>query len=108
MQYNALFLGSISHGKYRYPMECRDLEKSIESSKPDHYIIESGLLGNERFILALEKGALRNLRAMYPDMAIYFQPELEELIKFKDDIEHIRAVHKLKKKFNGWIVPSLT
>ena len=87
-------------------MKVRDLEDNVSSRKPDHYIIESGLLNNERFILCLDRNALKNLRAMYPDIAIYFQPELEEMIKFKDDIEHIRAVHKLKKKFRGWIVPS--
>lgn len=87
-------------------MKFRNLKESSRTANPDHHIIESALLGGERFVLALDKKALRNLRATYPDMAIYFTPELEELIKFKEDPDHIRAVHKLKKKFNGWIVPT--
>jgi len=87
-------------------MKLRDLQEIIQTNKPDHYVIESGLLDNERFVLALDKNAIRKLRAMYSDMAIYFRPELEELIKYKDDIDYIKAVHKLKKSFNGWIVPS--
>jgi len=87
-------------------MKIKDLENSVGIHNPDHYIIESGLLNNERFVLCLDRNALKKLRAMYPEMAIYFKPEMEELIKFKDDIEHIRAVHKLKKKFRGWIVPT--
>jgi hypothetical protein len=90
-------------------MKLRSLEDDVTNRQPEYHIIESKLLG-ERFILALDKGALKKLRAMFPDLAIYFRPELEELIKFIEDkeFEHVNVVHKLKKKFRGWIVPSTT
>ena len=88
-------------------MNLRNLEEDARAGATDHHIIESQLLNGERFVLALDKSALKKLRSLYPGLAIYFLIELEELLKFKDDVDHIKAVHKLKKAFRGWIVPSI-
>jgi len=70
------------------------------------YVIESRLLDNEQILLVTKKQYLKEARAEHPDKAIYFPPEIRELYKNKDNKEFIKLVHKAKKEFKGWIVPS--
>ena len=71
----------------------------------DYWLIESRLLNGEVIVYAKYTKYLKKLRALLPELVIYFPPEADELYKHKDDKEHIIALHKLKKKFRGWLVP---
>ena len=74
------------------------------------YLIESRILG-DRFVYCLDRKALRELKAEFPDTAIYFPPEMAELIALEETLtrdewlELVGAVHRLKKRFRGWVVP---
>jgi hypothetical protein len=93
-------------------MKLRDLE-NIET-KPgnenpqnlEYVLIESRLLDGEKILLAFEKKSLKKLREQFPNIVIYFPPEIKELYKHKDDKEFIKKIHLVKKEFKGWIVPS--
>ena len=68
-------------------------------------LLESLLLGGEKILLVFEKCDLREARAVYPDVTIYFPPEIEALIPFKGDEDLLRTVNTIKKRFKGWVVP---
>ena len=74
------------------------------------YLIDSAVLG-ERFVYCLDRKALKELRAEFPDTAIYFPPEMAELIALEQTLPRdewldlVGAVHRLKKRFKGWVVP---
>jgi len=69
-------------------------------------LLESLLLNGEQILLVMEKQFLREAREAYPDKTLYFPPEVEELYPHRHDTELLRAVHLIKSKFKGWIVPS--
>lgn len=69
-------------------------------------VLQSGLLQEELLVLVFDKKDLRDARREHPEKAIYFPPEIEELYQHKDDKKFIRTMHKLKKRFRGWVVPS--
>lgn len=90
-------------------MNLRDLEDKVSGQNYQNLefvIIESKLLDGEKIILAFEKSSLKKLREKFPDLVIYFPPEIKELYKHKDDTDLIKKLHLVKKKFKGWIVPS--
>ncbi len=72
----------------------------------EYVLIESNLLDGEKILLAFEKKSLKKLKRQFPDIVIYFPPEINELYQHKDDKEFIKKIHLVKKEFNGWIVPS--
>ena len=69
-------------------------------------LLESLLLNGEQILLVMEKQYLREARKAYPDVTLYFPPEVEELYPYMHDTELIRAVHLIKSRFKGWVVPS--
>jgi len=102
-------------------MKLRDLENietrsqeniipqtlSVESYQSLEYVlIESKLLDGEKILLAFEKKSLKKLREQFPNIVIYFPPEINELYQHRDDKEFIKKIHLVKKEFKGWIVPS--
>jgi len=74
------------------------------------YLIDSTVLG-ERFVYCLDRKALKELKAEFPETAIYFPPEMAELIGLEETLPRdewldlVTAVHRLKKRFRGWVVP---
>ena len=96
-------------------MQLRDLQADKEEAKEAkiedckilaYVLLESKFLGGERLILSFEKKLLEKLQAEFPDIVIYFPPEINELYKHKGDKEFIKKIHLTKKKFKGWVVPS--
>lgn len=69
-------------------------------------VIESALLDGEQLVIVSEKRFLGEARQANPGRALYFPPEIEELKRFKDDPDAIKAVHRVKKTFGAWLVPS--
>lgn len=69
-------------------------------------VMESLLLDGEQILLVMEKQYLREARKAHPDKTLYFPPEVEELHPHRHDTDLLRAVHLVKSKFKGWIVPS--
>ena len=80
-------------------------ERNEPVQNRDYYLIESQLLDGEIIILCKIKSALQYLRKEFPDTVIYSPLEIEELYRFKDDEDAIKAAHMVKKRFGGWIVP---
>ena len=78
---------------------------SVSTPKTVGVIIESSVLDGERFILALDKKALKRLRTDYPDLVIYFPPEVNELAEHGGSPVDVKGVHSVKKLFKGWVVP---
>lgn len=68
-------------------------------------VIESDLLDGERILLVSEKKYYKEAREKYPDMTMYFPPEIERLYEEKNDHNAILAAHAIKKNFAGWIHP---
>ena len=69
-------------------------------------LLDSKLLDGERLLLVFEKRWLTEARQAYPGKVIYFPPEVEELKRIKDAPDTIRFLHRIKKEFGAWIVPS--
>jgi len=69
-------------------------------------VIESKLLDDEHVVVVFEKRWLKEARQAHPGKVVYFPPEVDELARFKDDPAAIKLLHRIKKKFGGWIVPS--
>ncbi len=82
---------------------------SVPASVPQNLkwlLLDSKLLEGERILLVFEKRWLTEARQAYPGTAIYFPPEVEELKRLKDAPETIKFLHRIKKEFGAWIVPS--
>lgn len=69
-------------------------------------LLESLLLDGDKILLVFDKSDLKEARAVYPDVTIYFPPEVEALFPFRDDEDLLRTVNTIKKRFKGWVVPS--
>ncbi len=69
-------------------------------------VIESKLLDGEVVLVVFEKRWLKEARQKHPGKVIYFPPEVDELARFKDDPQTVKLLHRIKKEFGGWIVPS--
>ena len=69
-------------------------------------LLDSQLLEGERILLVFEKRWLAEARQAYPATVIYFPPEVEELKRVKDAPDTIKFLHRIKKEFGAWIVPS--
>lgn len=83
--------------------------KPVPAAGPKHLkwvLLESLLLEGEKILLVFEKCDLKEARAVYPDVTIYFPPEVEALFPFKGDEDLLRTVNTIKKRFKGWVVPS--
>lgn len=70
-------------------------------------VIESALLDGEHVVIVLEKRWLKEARQANPGRVLYFPPEIRELRRFQDDPDAIKAIHRIKRHFGAWIVPSL-
>lgn len=69
-------------------------------------LLDSKLLEGEHILLVFEKRWLTEARQTYPGKVIYFPLEVEELKRVKDHPETIKFLHRIKKEFGAWIVPS--
>ena len=69
-------------------------------------LLDSKLLEGERILLVFEKRWLAEARQAYPGTVIYFPPEVEELKRVKDAPDTIKFLHRIKKEFGAWIIPS--
>lgn len=69
-------------------------------------VLESKLLDGEHVLVVFEKRWLKEARQAHPGKVIYFPPEVDELARFKDDPDTLKLLHRIKKEFGGWIVPS--
>lgn len=72
-------------------------------------VLESRLLDGEQILVVFEKKHLKDARKAHPGKVIYFPPEIEELGRHKDAPDYpefLKSIHRVKKQFGGWIVPS--
>ena len=81
--------------------------KNLPGTPPEilGVLIKSDVLDGEVVLLALKKKALKRLRADYPDLVIYFPPEVNELIEQGGSPVDVKGVHSVKKLTKGWVVP---
>lgn len=88
-------------------MYLRDIgeQKTDDHRALSYLLLKSKVLDGKMIILAFQKKLLKELRAKYPGIVIYFPPEIEELYQHKDDPEFIRKAHLVKKKFGVWVIP---
>lgn len=72
-------------------------------------LIEIDAIG-DRIIYCKEKRLLKQIRERFPDLAVYFPPEMDKIKEWFDTMGHDEAIllfkriHGLKKKTKGWIV----
>jgi len=69
-------------------------------------LLDSKLLDGEHVLIVFEKRWLTEARQAYPGTVIYFPPEVEELKRIKDAPDTVKFLHRIKKEFGAWIVPS--
>jgi len=69
-------------------------------------LLDSKLLDGEHVLVVFEKRWLTEARQAHPGTVIYFPPEVEELKRIKDAPDTIKFLHRIKKEFGAWIVPS--
>ena len=81
-----------------------EFPESIEGAK--WLVIESALLDGEHVVIVLEKRWLKEARQENPGRVLYFPPEIQELKRFQDDLDAIKAIHRVKKHLGAWLVPS--
>lgn len=61
---------------------------------------------NDQIILILDRSIFDNLLSEYPNTPIYFPQEIDELYnKCYDNPDLLYKTHRVKKMFNGWVVP---
>ncbi|MFQ5583456.1 MAG: hypothetical protein ACE5GL_03360 [Calditrichia bacterium] len=94
----------------QYPVKEKDQppppleEKELEYYR-DYVMIESKLV-NDTLILCFDKKNFKRVRKRHPGIPIYFEPEINELWKYREDKETIKWLHAVKKQFQGWVMPS--
>lgn len=72
-------------------------------------LLESHLLDKEHILLLYNKKYLPEARKRHPGIVVYFPPEVEELCKsqrLRPCKESLKIIHRYKKEFGSWIVPS--
>ncbi len=79
---------------------------AVASADLKWLLLDSKLLDGEHVLLVFEKRWLTEARQAYPGKVIYFPPEVEELKRIKDAPDTIKFLHRIKKEFGAWIVPS--
>jgi len=82
---------------------------SVPASVPQDLkwlLLDSKLLEGEHILIVFDKRWLTEARQAYPGTVIYFPPEVEELKRVKDAPDTIKFLHRIKKEFGAWIVPS--
>jgi len=85
--------------------EAEESPTRFKGPKGVKWIVFRSKVLDDRFVLVYDKKDLKEAREAHPDKAIYFPPEIEDLISNADDVDHIKAVHLVKKEFGGWIIP---
>jgi hypothetical protein len=72
------------------------------------FLLESAALGGERVLILTNKTALAKARSAHPDLAVFLEPEIDELLAATAPGEGrnaiLRAVVFAKKQFKGWVV----
>jgi hypothetical protein len=76
-----------------------DLDKLPD--KPAYAVIESKLLG-EKVIILSDKRQRKKLQAENPDIAIYGDDEVSNMLEYSK--EDVRRIHVVKKIFNGRVM----
>jgi hypothetical protein len=79
---------------------------AVASADRKWLLLDSKLLEGECILLVFEKRWLAEARQAYPGTVIYFPPEVEALKRVKDAPVTIKFLHRIKKEFGAWIVPS--
>ncbi len=69
------------------------------------YLVESDILQGEKIVLVIAREHLDAAREHNQGRVLYSGREIETIYPFKEDIEFILAVHRIKKAFGGWIRP---
>lgn len=87
-------------------------KSTFDSRKGDikWILLESHLLDKEHILLLYNKKYLQEARKQHPGTVIYFPPEVEELYKsqrLQPCRESLKIIHRYKKEFGSWIVPSI-
>jgi len=75
----------------------------LKSSKRIKWIMFSSRVLEDQFILIYDKEDLQEAKKEYPNLAIYFPHEIEDLLDKSDDIDAIKIIHAIKK-MGGWIL----
>lgn len=69
------------------------------------WIVFKSKVLDDRFVLVYDKRDLKEAREEHPDKAIYFPPEIEDLLdKAEVDVGGAKVIHAVKR-FGGWIIP---
>ena len=68
-------------------------------------VIRSRLLGEE-FVLVFDTDDVEEAKRLEPGKVIYILDEMEELTRRPRDPETLKRIHRIKKKFDGLIVPA--
>lgn len=68
-------------------------------------VVKSALLEGLEIVVLGHKEHYHAARKAHPDLVVYFQEELD-LIEGLDP-ESVKVLHKVKQRFNGFIVPGL-
>ena len=84
---------------------------SVVDTSKKYQLLYSKLL-KENIVICMAKDKLKEVRDKFPNMAIYFPPEIEEMKriydKFSDNPEKrkfIKVLNHIKKNFSAWVVP---
>lgn len=65
--------------------------------------IESALFPGEGILCVLDPACLDEARAENPDLVAYTMAEIDLLYPIREQRERIQALHRVKKKFGGWV-----
>lgn len=84
-------------------------EKDASPKEPKWHILESSILGGERVLVLTDRAALAEARRRHPDLAIWMEPEVDEVLAATTpgDLRaaFLRSLNLAKKQLRGWVVP---
>ena len=86
------------------PARATAATSTPQTSGPRRWVvIESDLFPGEDVLCVLDPAALQEAQAAEPGLVTYTMAEIDLLYPIRKQRERIQALHRVKKKFGGWI-----
>ena len=89
---------------YRESLKPRPAADAKTSSAVRWAVIEPDMLPGEDVLFVMDRAHLQEAQAANPGLVTYLLEEMD-LLPPASDVESLKKIHALKKKFGGWMAP---
>lgn len=66
-------------------------------------VVQTEVFDGEDVLVVRHRRDLDDARAAHPDLVVYLMSEIELMYGIRDDTDHIKTIHMVKKKVGGWV-----